>query len=76
MPLLHCNICHGEWEGTVSSRCYSCGAGGYILKEQTELEVCVEQMKEIIEGLDEHQARQGIKFERIHPLRSDILPDG
>jgi hypothetical protein len=38
MPLLHCKKCHHEWEGKNDSTCDWCGAEGYILEEQTDLE--------------------------------------
>ena len=38
MPLLHCKKCHHEWEGKNDSICDWCGAEGYILEEQTDLE--------------------------------------
>jgi hypothetical protein len=38
MPLLHCKKCHHEWEGESDSKCDWCGADGYILTEQTDLE--------------------------------------
>ena len=52
MPLLHCNLCHGEWEGEKDSTCYDCGAGGYILAEQTPLEMSMKHMEELIKELD------------------------
>lgn len=31
MPLIHCNNCHHEWEGSVHSKCSWCGSDGYVL---------------------------------------------
>ena len=39
MPLLHCSVCHHEWETMEKDdKCDWCGEGGYVLKEKTELE--------------------------------------
>ena len=38
MPLYHCNKCHHEFEGK-EAICDWCGAEGYILKKETELEI-------------------------------------
>jgi len=38
MPLLHCNKCHYEWEGGITSKCAWCGNEGHVLEEKTPLE--------------------------------------
>ena len=38
MPLMHCNKCHHEWEGSKRSKCDWCSSKGYILEEKTPLE--------------------------------------
>ena len=47
MPYLKCNKCHHEWEGSKSSKCDWCGAGGRILEEKTPLEKMVEDFYEV-----------------------------
>jgi hypothetical protein len=38
MPLLHCKVCHHEWEGRPHDKCDWCGSESFILEEQTPLE--------------------------------------
>ena len=38
MPLLHCEDCHHEWEGSRDSKCDWCGGESYVLEPQTSLE--------------------------------------
>ena len=52
MPLMHCMECHHEWEATdKKSLCGWCGAGGYVLKDQTDLEQLIERLPEVMEKL-------------------------
>lgn len=52
MPYLKCKKCHHEWEGTKSSKCSWCAAGGEILEEKTPLE-------KMVEGLTKTWLNQG-----------------
>jgi hypothetical protein len=44
MPVLHCDECHHEFEGQFGKKCGWCGAGSYMLAEQTELERFIKDM--------------------------------
>jgi hypothetical protein len=38
MPLLHCDDCHHEWEGSKNSKCDWCGGKAYVLANETQFE--------------------------------------
>ena len=42
MPWLHCDKCHHEWDGRITSKCAWCGASGHVLEEKTPFERWVE----------------------------------
>ena len=75
MPLLHCNLCHGEWEGEKNSVCYDCGAGGYILEEETTFEKCVKDLKSMVKEMEDHARKEGSFDPRVHLMCSRTLPD-
>lgn len=60
MPLLHCDDCHHEWEGSATDRCKWCFAGSHVIMEKTGLEQMIadpENWKRIIRNMLRHRER-------------------